>query len=198
MPTVAQIENADPLSAAQAVRLIAAIRASAHYRDNRASYPDLQATINGKVGKRKTITGATNASPIVITAAAHGFADGDAVTVQSVNGNTAANNTWIVGSITTNTLELVGSTGNAAYTSGGEIIDLASQHLSAVADALDALGDGTVAIQGGRDALDYDQSRDREALIAEVLDLLYSAEDAGAVVAVGQRGASSSSCCSGL
>lgn len=198
MPTVAQIENADPLSAAQAVRLIAAIRASAHYRDSRASYPDLQATINGKVAKRKTITGATNASPIVITAAAHGFADGDAVTVQSVNGNTAANNTWIIDNVTTNTLELVGSTGNAAYTSGGEIIDLASQHLSAVADALDALGDGTVAIQGGRDALDYDQSRDREALIAEVLDLLYSAEDAGAIVAVGQRGASSSSCCSGL
>jgi len=66
-----------------------------------------------------TITDATNASPIVITAAAHGRSDGDIVHVQDVLGNTAANGVFEVDNTATNTVELLGSTGNAAYTSGG-------------------------------------------------------------------------------
>jgi hypothetical protein len=37
------------------------------------------------------ITGATNASPIVITAAGHMFQTGDSVTITGVQGNTAPN-----------------------------------------------------------------------------------------------------------
>lgn len=188
MPTVAQIENAEPLTASQSVRLIAAVRSSEYYREYKANYPDLEATVKGLVNRRKTITAATNATPIVITAMAHGFSDGDAVTVQNVAGNTAANGVWIIDNPTTNAFELQGSTGNAAYTSGGEVVSLISQHLSAIADALDGIGDGTVALSGGRDGVDYSQSRDRDSLIAEVLDLLFSAEQTGAVIAFGQRG----------
>jgi hypothetical protein len=63
-----------------------------------------------------TLTGASNASPIVITAANHGIANGDVVTIQGAIGNTAANGTWTVANRTANTFELVGSTGNGGYT----------------------------------------------------------------------------------
>jgi hypothetical protein len=72
----------------------------------------------------KTITAASNATPIVVTSNAHGFSNGDFVVVAGVLGNTAANNTgangtWVVANITANTFELTGSVGNGAYTSGG-------------------------------------------------------------------------------
>lgn len=190
MPTTVQIENADVLTAPQALRLIAAVRASDRYREYVAAYPDVEATIKAKINRRKTITGATNASPIVITAASHGFAVDDVVTVQSVAGNTAANGAWLVSAVTTDTLTLLGATGNASYTSGGEVLDLASQHLAAIVAALDEIGDGTVAVKGGRQGADYSQVRDRESLIAEALDLLYSIDsgEGYAVVASGQRG----------
>jgi len=66
-----------------------------------------------------TITGATNATPIVVTATAHPFATGDTVTVSGVGGNTAANGTWIITNIDANSFRLDGSTGNGTYTSGG-------------------------------------------------------------------------------
>lgn len=66
-----------------------------------------------------TITGATNASPIVITCAGHGLTTGARVTITGVGGNTAANATWVVTRIDANTFSLDGSTGNGAYTSGG-------------------------------------------------------------------------------
>ena len=65
------------------------------------------------------ITAVTNASPIVITSAAHGLTNGEEVIVSEVGGNTNANGTHTIANVTTNTFELVGSTGNASYTSGG-------------------------------------------------------------------------------
>lgn len=67
------------------------------------------------------VTGATNASPIVIsTANTDGLQAGDLVYVDEILGNTAANGTWVVGTVVANTsFGLVGSTGNGAYTSGG-------------------------------------------------------------------------------
>ena len=69
---------------------------------------------------KKDITGATNASPIVITSTAHGLSDGDLVGVNGVGGNTAPNGVvWTVDNAATDTFELQGSVGNGAYTSGG-------------------------------------------------------------------------------
>lgn len=65
------------------------------------------------------ITDATNASPIVITSAGHGLLDGMRVTVEDVEGNTAANGDFEVANKTTNTFELSGSSGNGAYTANG-------------------------------------------------------------------------------
>jgi Tc toxin complex TcA C-terminal TcB-binding domain/Neuraminidase-like domain len=68
------------------------------------------------------VTQATNATPIVITTAApHGFASGARVSVDAVQGNTAADGvfTVTVGSPTTITLE--GSEGNGNWTAGGTV-----------------------------------------------------------------------------
>lgn len=65
------------------------------------------------------ITGATNASPIVITSATHELSSGDVIRVSSVGGNTAANGDWQITKVDSNSFSLDGSTGNSNYTSGG-------------------------------------------------------------------------------
>lgn len=78
----------------------------------------------------KAVTGATNATPIVLTVTANGFANGDIVVVGGVGGNLAANGIWKVAAQATNTISLTdpitGSNvvGSAAYTSGGYVVCL--------------------------------------------------------------------------
>ncbi len=71
------------------------------------------------VGSALTITGATNATPIEITATAHGLSTGHTVYIVGVLGNTAANGTWRITNTGANTFTLTSSVGNGAYTSGG-------------------------------------------------------------------------------
>ena len=70
-----------------------------------------------------TVTGATQANPVVITtSAAHTFTDGESVTITGVVGMTELNgNTYVIGNVTATTFELTGinGTGFTAYTSGG-------------------------------------------------------------------------------
>lgn len=69
-----------------------------------------------------TVSGATNASPIVVTtSAAHLLSTGQTVVVASVGDNTAANGTFTITVLTSTTFSLDGSTGNGAYTSGGTV-----------------------------------------------------------------------------
>jgi len=65
------------------------------------------------------ISGATNATPIVITNTGHNLQNGDLVEITGVVGNTAANGIRTVANRTANTFELSGSVGNGAYTSAG-------------------------------------------------------------------------------
>ena len=72
----------------------------------------------------QAITAATNASPIVVTATAHGFVNGDIVTISGALGNTAANGSFLVAGKTANTINLttragVNVAGTGAWTSGG-------------------------------------------------------------------------------
>lgn len=67
-----------------------------------------------------SITGATNATPIVITSTSHGMTAGQLVGINSVGGNTAPNGKiWTISAADTNTFTLEGSAGNGTYTSGG-------------------------------------------------------------------------------
>lgn len=69
-----------------------------------------------------TVSGATNATPIVITtSAAHGLATGQIVGISGVLGNTAANGQFAITVTGANTFSLTSSVGNGVYSSGGLI-----------------------------------------------------------------------------
>ena len=82
---------------------------------------DIIPMLHGGRGISQAVTGASNASPIVIDCVGHGFADGDKVTISGVLGNTAANGTHTVANKTADTFELSGVAGNGAYVSGGRL-----------------------------------------------------------------------------
>lgn len=96
----------------------------------------------------RAITGATNATPIVVTCTAHGFTNGDFVSISGVGGNTNANGLRKIKNQATNTFELtdildVNIAGSGTYTSGGFAVNLST------ADFLDDIGSGArVAISG--------------------------------------------------
>ncbi|MCA9131980.1 MAG: hypothetical protein KDA45_02450, partial [Planctomycetales bacterium] len=71
------------------------------------------------VGSGRPLTGATNATPISITSAAHGLSSGQFVVINGVTGNTAANGFFRITVTGSDTFTLNGSEGNAAYVSGG-------------------------------------------------------------------------------
>ncbi len=71
-------------------------------------------------GSRGTVTNATNAMPIVVTTgAAHGLSSGATVSISGVGGNASANGLFTITVLSPTTFALDGSTGTAAYTSGG-------------------------------------------------------------------------------
>jgi hypothetical protein len=74
-----------------------------------------------------SVSDATNATPIVVKSAGHGFKDNSIVYIQNVGGNTAANGVRLLKNTTANTMELydpdteAAIAGNGDYTSGGTI-----------------------------------------------------------------------------
>jgi len=82
------------------------------------------------VGLNLAVTGATNATPIVVTTAAHGLDTGDKVTIASVGGNTAANGDWEVTVVSSTTFSLKTSVGNSNYTAGGTMARAFAFHLA--------------------------------------------------------------------
>jgi hypothetical protein len=115
----------------------------------------------------KAITGATNATPIVITATAHGFTNGDLVLIGKVGGNLAANGVFAIAGVATNTFNLTDPitgtnvVGSAAYTSGGYAVNLGPSTSGDNLDDFDAAVVGTAqtltsptVTQGVADAAD--------------------------------------------
>lgn len=74
---------------------------------------------DGPLAGTVTITSSTNATPIVVTRASHGYANGDTIHISGHTTNTNANGTWIVANVTTNTYELQGSVGNGIGATSG-------------------------------------------------------------------------------
>ena len=88
-----------------------------------------------------TITAATAANPVVITAAAHGLSNSDQIGIFDVVGMTQLNgNGYTVANVTANTFQLSGVNGSgySTYTSGGTI-----------RDAITSVGFGTY-VSGGK------------------------------------------------
>lgn len=72
-------------------------------------------------GSTVAIVSSTNASPIVITATAHGLATGDDVFISGHLVNTAANGAWTIIVLSANTFSLTGSTGNGVGVATGTV-----------------------------------------------------------------------------
>lgn len=69
-----------------------------------------------------SVSGATNATPIVITVSGgHPIQTGDFVVIEGAQGNTAANGEWFGTRISSTQFSLNGSHGNGTYTGGGVI-----------------------------------------------------------------------------
>ena len=63
-----------------------------------------------------TLTGSTNATPIVVTlGAGHGLKNGDEIAIAGITGNTAANGVWELANVGATTATLVGSVGNGTH-----------------------------------------------------------------------------------
>lgn len=102
-----------------------------------------------------TISGATKADPVVVTANSHGFSNGDKVLITDVSGMTELNgNSYLVANVTTNTFEITDLDGNdidgtafTTYSSGGEVRKFVTtisglSHLEG--ESVSILGDGAV------------------------------------------------------
>ena len=87
------------------------------------------------------VTGATNASPIVITSTNHGLLNGDFVSMSGVQGNTAANTATSFGItvVDPNHFSLNGTTGIGTYLGGGNW-----QRISPITNASGAAGNPVV------------------------------------------------------
>ena len=103
-----------------------------------------------------TISGATQADPVVITATSHGYSNGDYIYITGVVGMTELNSSTVpykVASATTNTFEITDVDDNnidgsafTAYSSGGvanKIYEIASPYTTAQLNAIQWVQDGT-------------------------------------------------------
>ena len=89
-----------------------------------------------------TISGATQANPVVVTATGHSYSNGDEISITGVAGMTELNNKrYLVANKTTNTFEItnvdgtnINGTGFTAYASGGvanRVYEIATPYLTA-------------------------------------------------------------------
>lgn len=124
----------------------------------------------------KVVTGATNATPIVVSVSSHGYSNGDGVQIASVGGNAAANGDWAIANVTAGTFELVDSSGNGAYTSGGT----AEKHTAAahIFEGDDTIQDEFWGAKDSRDAgfspSDAKVRRGQVAFSKQVSDWVFS------------------------
>ena len=100
---------------------------------------------DGPLLATQTITSSTNATPIVITKASHGLANGDTVIINAHTTNTKANGVWEIANVAANTFELVGSVGNGVGGASGTIRQINNCRV-VLASALTQ----TIALQGNQ------------------------------------------------
>lgn len=125
----------------------------------------------------KQVTAASNATPIVVTSTAHGFANGDYVSIVGVLGNTATNGLRKIKNQAANTFELtdtsdVNIAGNGAFTGAGSVTNLT------LVDFLDDVSAGRV---------NSDQTLASKTVlsgVADAADITYTAVTGATVEAI--------------
>lgn len=130
------------------------------------------------------ISGATNATPIVLTlAAGHGLKAGDRLAVAGITGNTGANGEWTLGAVTATTAVLLGSVGNGTYGGtprAGVIMDTTPMMKSHSA-AMHLGGNlvGTLDIEAYESYADFAAGQNNAGAIAPVLTPSMGTNSAG-------------------
>jgi hypothetical protein len=130
------------------------------------------------------ISGATNATPIVITlAAGHGQKNGDRLAISGITGNTGANGEWTLGSVTATTATLLGSVGNGTYggTPRAAVIMDTTPHMKNHSSALHLGGNlvGTLDIEAYESYADFAAGQNNAGAIAPVLTPSLGTNSAG-------------------
>jgi hypothetical protein len=130
----------------------------------------------------KAIASSTNATPIVVTVTAHGFTNGDIVSITGHATNTAANGIWKIANQATNTFELTDPisgtnvVGNGVGGATGRVVNLGP---SAAGDNFD---DFNACLVGSKVNL---TSPTITAGVADAADVTFTAVSGATVEAVG-------------
>jgi hypothetical protein len=124
----------------------------------------------------KTVTGATNTTPITITCASHGYVTGETVFITGVGGNSSANNVWEIVNTGVNTFTLVGSVGSGNYIANGTaraINNAVVRLASAVTQNIASTGPGRTAwiSAGGANVVTSLASITKEGLNGDAIQL---------------------------
>lgn len=108
-----------PVADVDAITLTLTDSATGTVINSRSAQSVLNTNNGTYVYSNASITGASNAEPVKITATAHGLSNGDWVNITGVTGNSAANGTWKVTIVDDDNFSLNNSSANGNYVSGG-------------------------------------------------------------------------------
>lgn len=130
------------------------------------------------------ISGATNATPIVLTlAAGHGLKNGDRLAIAGITGNTGANGEWTLASVGATSATLLGSVGNGTYggTPRAAVICDTTPHMKAHSASLNLGGNmvGTVDIEAYETYADFAAGTNNGGAIAPVMTPSLGTNSAG-------------------
>ena len=130
------------------------------------------------------VSGATNATPIVITLnAGHGLKNGDRLAIAGVTGNTNANGEWTLASVGATTATLLGSAGNGTFggTVRAAVILDATPTMRNHSAALHTFGNAvaTVDIEAYESYSDFANGFNTSGAIAPVLSPSFGTNSAG-------------------
>ncbi len=119
-----RISNVNGNTAANGVKKITRIDANRFSLDATTGNGTYDTTAGFGTWTANVITNAANSSNLVLTSFGHGLKTGDEIRVTGVLGNTAANGTFKVAVINTDSFTVTGVSGNGTYGGGGNWVRL--------------------------------------------------------------------------
>lgn len=131
------------------------------------------------------ITGATNATPIVITlSAGHNLKNGDRLAIAGITGNTNANGeAWTLANVTATTATLLGSSGNGTYggTPRAAVVMDTTPHMKNHSAAMHLGGNlvGTLDIESYESYADFAAGTNNAGAIAPIMSPSVGTNSAG-------------------
>ena len=114
-----RISNVNGNTAANGVKKVTVIDANTFSLDATVGNGTYDPTVGFGTWTGNVVTDATNSSSLIITSPGHGLQTGEEIRVTGVLGNTAANGTFKVSVIDSDTFRLDSAAGSGVYGGGG-------------------------------------------------------------------------------